>query len=66
MAIDFNQIPSPCFVLDEQLLEKNLKLIASVKEQAGVEIILAFKGFAVGSFPSGEKIYPFHYRQFVE
>ena len=52
MAVDFRQIPSPCFVLDEQLLENNLQLIRSVKERAGVEIILAFKGFAMWSaFP---------------
>ena len=52
MAIDFGQIPSPCFVLDEQLLEKNLQLIASVKTRAGIDIILAFKGFAMWSaFP---------------
>jgi carboxynorspermidine decarboxylase len=52
MPVDFNQIPSPCFVLDEHLLENNLKLIASVKERAGIDIILAFKGFAMWSvFP---------------
>jgi carboxynorspermidine decarboxylase len=52
MPIDFKQIPSPCFVLDEQLLENNLQLIASVKQRAGIEIILAFKGFAMWSiFP---------------
>ncbi|MDA3881036.1 MAG: carboxynorspermidine decarboxylase [Prolixibacteraceae bacterium] len=56
MAIDFSKVPSPCFVLDEQLLEKNLKLIASVKQRAGVEIILAFKGFAMwGAFPLVKK-----------
>ena len=52
MAVDFSQIPSPCFVLDEQLLVRNLKLIALVKEQAGIDIILAFKGFAMwNAFP---------------
>jgi carboxynorspermidine decarboxylase len=52
MAIDFRQIPSPCFVLDEHLLENNLRLIASVKDRAGIDIILAFKGFAMWSiFP---------------
>lgn len=40
-------IPSPCFILDEHLLENNLKLIKSVADQAQVEIILAFKGFAM-------------------
>ncbi|MBN2807006.1 MAG: carboxynorspermidine decarboxylase [Prolixibacteraceae bacterium] len=56
MPVDFQQIPSPCFVLDEQLLERNLQLIASVKERAGVDIILAFKGFAMWSaFPLVKK-----------
>lgn len=56
MAIDFSHIPSPCFVLDEQLLEKNLQLIASVKERAGVDIIMAFKGFAMwNAFPLVKK-----------
>ncbi len=56
MAVDFSQIPSPCFVLDEQLLEKNLQLIQSVKERAGIDIILAFKGFAMWSvFPLVKK-----------
>ncbi|MGF7138706.1 carboxynorspermidine decarboxylase [Roseimarinus sediminis] len=56
MAIDFSKIPSPCFVLDEHLLERNLKLIASVKERAGIDIILAFKGFAMWSaFPLVKK-----------
>ena len=50
--IDFSKIPSPCYVLEEELLRKNLALIKRVKEQAGVNIILAFKGFAMWSaFP---------------
>ena len=52
MAIDYSKIPSPCFVLDEELLRKNLTLIDRVQKSAGVEIILAFKGFAMWSaFP---------------
>ena len=42
-----SQIPSPCYVLEEDLLRKNLTLIKSVKERAGVNIILAFKAFAM-------------------
>ncbi|MDR1591439.1 MAG: carboxynorspermidine decarboxylase [Prevotellaceae bacterium] len=41
------EIPSPCFVINEAALRKNLALIASVKQRAGVEIILAFKAFAL-------------------
>lgn len=50
--IDFNQFPSPCYIMDENLLRNNLTLIKSVKDRAGVEIILAFKSFAMWkSFP---------------
>ena len=52
MSIDNTKIPSPCYVIDEQLLRQNLALIRSVSDAAGVEIILAFKGFALwGVFP---------------
>jgi len=50
--MDYSKIPSPCFVLDEVAFRRNLKLIKSVKDRAGVEIILAFKAFALWSvFP---------------
>lgn len=45
--VDINQISSPCYVLEEDLLKRNLALIQSVKERAGVDIILAFKAFAM-------------------
>ncbi|MCE7039396.1 carboxynorspermidine decarboxylase [Dyadobacter sp. CY312] len=52
MPVDYNQIPSPCFVLQEELLRKNLELIDSVQKQAGCTIILALKGFSMYSaFP---------------
>lgn len=45
-------IPSPCYILNEQALEHNLKLISDVAKKAEVEIIVAFKGFAMWStFP---------------
>ena len=50
--IDFNQFPSPCYIMEEELLRKNLCLIKNVADRAGVEIILAFKSFAMWrSFP---------------
>ncbi|MCF2493232.1 carboxynorspermidine decarboxylase [Dyadobacter chenhuakuii] len=52
MPIDYNEIPSPCFVLDETLLRQNLSLIDSVQQAAGCKIILALKGFSMFSaFP---------------
>lgn len=50
--MDYSKIPSPAFVLDEKLLRKNLELIDWVQKEADIEIILAFKGFAMWSaFP---------------
>lgn len=50
--MNYNNIPSPCYVIDEKALRRNLALIKSVTERAEVEIILAFKAFAMWSvFP---------------
>src|SRR5665811_1002061 len=50
--MDYEKIPSPSFVLEEKLLRKNLELIDRIQKKAGIEIILAFKGFAMWSvFP---------------
>ena len=52
MAVDFSKIPSPCFVLDEELLRINLQILNLVQQEAGVEIICALKGYAMWStFP---------------
>lgn len=45
--VDLNQIPSPCYVMEEQSLRDNLALIRSVQDRAGIQIILAFKAFAL-------------------
>ena len=45
-------IPSPCYVLDEAKLRKNLELMQHVQDASGANIILALKGFAMWSaFP---------------
>jgi len=49
---NIDKIPSPCYVMEETLLRRNLELIRSVARRADVEIILAFKAFALWkSFP---------------
>lgn len=45
--MDIQTIPSPCYVIEESLLRRNLTLIKDVKERAGVEIIMALKAFAM-------------------
>lgn len=40
-------IPSPCYVIEEYLLRKNLNLIDKISKASGAEIIMAFKAFAM-------------------
>jgi len=46
------RLPSPCFVVDESLIEKNLGILNLVQQRTGAKILLALKGFAMFSlFP---------------
>jgi len=50
--IDFTQLPSPCYLLEESRLRTNLRLIERVQRESECTIILALKGFAMWSaFP---------------
>ncbi|MFW8590561.1 carboxynorspermidine decarboxylase [Glaciecola sp. 2405UD65-10] len=42
-------IPSPCYVCEEDKLSANLRLMQDVQSRAGVDIILALKGFSMWS-----------------
>lgn len=42
-----HSIPTPFYLLEEEKLRRNLSLIRRVAEEAGVEIILAFKAYAL-------------------
>ncbi len=45
-------IPSPCFVLEESLLERNLAIFERVQREAPVKVMLALKGYSLfHSFP---------------
>lgn len=53
MMVDFDKVPSPCFVLDEDLLQRNLETIDYVRRESGAEIIVALKACAMWSiFPT--------------
>lgn len=57
--IPFETIPSPCFLLHESLLRRNLELMKRVQAEAGINIILALKGFSMFSaFPLIKKYLP--------
>jgi len=49
MGIDFSQVPTPCYVCDEALLENNLLLLERVQQASGAKILLALKGYAMWS-----------------
>lgn len=49
--------PSPCFVVDEARLRKNLSVFDALQKQCGVEWLLALKAFAMFStFPELRKV----------
>ncbi|MGN2368853.1 carboxynorspermidine decarboxylase [Clostridium cagae] len=50
--IDLNKLPSPCYLVDERLLKKNLERLDYVQKETGANIILATKAFSMYStFP---------------
>lgn len=52
MNIDFSTLPTPCYIVDERLLIRNLEILHSVQERTGCSILLALKGFSMYSvFP---------------
>ncbi|WP_373030483.1 carboxynorspermidine decarboxylase [Sulfurovum sp.] len=45
-------LPSPCWLLEEEKLQKNLEIISNIKKQSGAKVLLALKGYALWkSFP---------------
>ncbi|MDR0763982.1 MAG: carboxynorspermidine decarboxylase [Synergistaceae bacterium] len=48
--IDWSLLPSPCYVIDEGLLIRNLKLLRDVADAAECKILLAQKAFSMYSF----------------
>ena len=58
--MDIHAIPSPIYVLKEDLLRKNLAIIQDIKKRADVEIILALKAFAIWkTFPIIKEYIPY-------
>ncbi|WP_353662521.1 carboxynorspermidine decarboxylase [Hydrogenimonas sp. SS33] len=47
--LDLSVIPTPCYVCEEALLERNLKILDHVQKESGAKILLALKGFAMWS-----------------
>lgn len=52
MQINTAEIQTPCYVVDETALRRNLEVLDSVQKRTGCKILMALKGFAMFSvFP---------------
>ena len=51
-TLDYSQVPSPCFVLDEARLRHNMEILDDIQKRGNVKIICALKGYSFWrSFP---------------
>ncbi|MFD0911901.1 carboxynorspermidine decarboxylase [Ruegeria arenilitoris] len=44
---DLTRVPSPCFVVDEKAVERNLAVLADIGERSGAHILSALKAFSM-------------------
>lgn len=52
MELDYSALPTPCYLVDERLLLRNLEILHSVQQRTGCKILLALKAFSMVSvFP---------------
>ncbi len=47
ISLDYRAVPSPCFVISEAALQRNLDLLAQIHHRTGCKILLALKAFAM-------------------
>ncbi len=48
--LDLSRVPSPCFVVDEVALERNLAILKRVADQSGAKVLAALKAFSMWHF----------------
>lgn len=48
-SFDPARVPSPCFVVDEVAVERNLKILQRVQQESGAKVLLALKAFSMFS-----------------
>lgn len=46
-SFDLSRVPTPCFVVDAQAIERNLKILADVKARSGAHVLSALKAFSM-------------------
>ncbi|USZ48784.1 carboxynorspermidine decarboxylase [Halomonas sp. DN3] len=48
--LDAEELPSPCYVVDEVAVERNLAILAEVAEASGAKVLSALKAFSMWHF----------------
>ena len=48
-GFDLNRVPSPCFVVDEVAVRRNLAMLKDVGDRSGAQVLLALKAFSMWS-----------------
>ncbi|MDJ0992278.1 MAG: carboxynorspermidine decarboxylase [Dinoroseobacter sp.] len=46
-TFDLSRVPSPCFVVDEVALERNLRILRMVADASGAQVLAALKAFSM-------------------
>ena len=46
---DLNRVPSPCFVVDEVAVRRNLAILKDIGDRSGARVLLALKAFSMWS-----------------
>ena len=47
--LDLNRVPTPCFVVDEKAVERNLRVLADIGTRSGAHVLSALKAFSMFS-----------------
>ena len=55
-TLDYSQVPSPCFVLDEARLRHNMEILDDIQKRGNVKIICALS--ALRKVPEGNRRHP--------
>ncbi|MEX0316353.1 MAG: carboxynorspermidine decarboxylase [Ruegeria sp.] len=44
---DLSRVPTPCFVVDEKAVERNLRILADISDRSGAHVLSALKAFSM-------------------
>lgn len=57
LHFDMSRVPSPCFVVDEVAVERNLKILNRVQTESGAKVLAALKAFSMWSMAPLQRRY---------